>query len=386
MSENFFEQAQEILPRLSAWRRHLHQHPELGFEEHATQAYLIDELRDMGHRPRPLGGTGVVCDIGQGAPVVMLRADIDGLPLQETSEASYKSSVPGVMHACGHDGHTAILLGVARLLADQPNIPGTLRLAFQPAEERHPGGALNLIRDGVLDGVSRVIGLHLQSLLPAGQAGARVGIQSANSDRFRIVVEGRGGHASAPHLVLDPVPVAAELVTALQTIVSRRVDPFATAVVTVGAIHAGTTFNVIPDRAEILGTVRTLEAGVQDLVEARMKTLVAQVCAAHEMEGRLEYMRGYPSVVNTEAETAVLRQQVETIMGSAAWVDLPLRTGGEDFSYYLRERPGVFWRLGAEIPGRRVPHHNGGFDFNEDVMPAGVAVSLATAVEFLKLG
>lgn len=372
-----------LMPDLIRWRRHLHAHPELGYEERETQAFILAELAHMGLDPYPVGGTGVAVDLGESGPRILARADIDALPIDEESEVDYRSTNPGAMHACGHDGHVAMMLGTARMLpALLASQGGRARLIFQPAEERHPGGALNMIKDGVLEGVSRVTGLHLQAELPRGRVGARIGVQSANSDRFQIVIEGRGGHGSAPHHTIDPVPVLGQIINAMQTLVSRMVNPVEAAVVTIGAVQSGSAFNAIPSTAEIKGTVRTFDQDVRNVIEDRLGTLVSRIAEASGAHAQLQYMRGYPSVINTETETRIFRQVVEEYAGPDAWIDIEERMGGEDFSYYLRERPGVFWNLGAMPNSNPYPHHHARFTFDESVMPLGVWLMVQTVLAF----
>lgn len=370
---------QSLLPRLIEWRRHLHQYPELGYEERETQAFIMRQLTDMGLKPYAAGDTGVVVDIGTEGPRVLARADIDALPIDEEADVPYRSQYPGAMHACGHDGHTAMMLGVASILPDlMAKRPARARLIFQPAEERHPGGALKMIRDGVLEDVVRVTGLHLQAEMESGRIGARVGVQSANSDRFLIRIEGQGGHGSAPHATRDPVPVLGQMVTALQTLVSRMVNPIDAAVVTIGAVQAGSAFNAIPSSAEIRGTVRTFRSEVQDHLEEAMTRMVAGIAGASGLEASLSFMRGYPSVVNTAEEQRLLHAVVDQYAGPGTWIEVPERMGGEDFAYYLKERPGVFWNLGAQPHAHPYPHHHGKFTFDESVMPLGVWIMAQT--------
>ncbi len=376
---------QSLLPELVAWRRHLHAHPELGFKEHGTQAFILQALESQGLKPYVAGDTGVTVDIGTSGPLILARADIDALPIDEEADVDYRSQNPGAMHACGHDGHVAMLLGVAKILPDLlATSGGRARLIFQPAEETHPGGALNMIRDGVLEGVSRVTGLHLQAEMPAGRIGARVGVQSANSDRFRILITGRGGHGSAPHNTIDPIPVVGQLISALQTLVSRHVNPTDAAVLTISAVQSGSAFNAIPSTAELKGTVRTFKQTVRDSLEAAMRTMVEATATASGAIGTLDYMRGYPSVVNTEPEWNVFRSVVDEYAGPGAWLDVDERMGGEDFSYYLRERPGVFWNLGAQAGPNPYPHHHGRFTWDETVMPLGTWIMARTIMAYAK--
>lgn len=377
------EHIQSLLPELVAWRRHLHAHPELGYEEYKTQAFIMKTLESQGLKPYAAGDTGVAVDIGASGPLVLARADIDALPIDEEADVEYRSQNPGAMHACGHDGHVAMMLGVAKILPELlAQSGGRARLIFQPAEEKHPGGALKMIRDGVLDGVSRVTGLHLQAEMPRGRIGARIGVQSANSDRFRILIEGRGGHGSAPHHTIDPIPVAGQLIGALQTLVSRHVNPTDAAVVTISAIQSGSAFNAIPSAAELKGTVRTFKQEVRDSLEGAMRTMVEATAAASGARAELDYMRGYPSVVNTEPEWRLFRAVVDEYAGPDAWMDIDERMGGEDFSYYLQERPGVFWNLGAQIGPNPYPHHHGRFTWDEAVMPLGLFIMARTIMAY----
>lgn len=380
------EKSHRMQPELTAWRRHLHQHPELSFEEHLTQQYILDALTEMGLDPRPIGGTGVVADLGEGPGGVAIRADIDALPLTEESTADYASQNPGVMHACGHDGHTAVLLGVARLLAEQVgSLPGHIRLMFQPAEEKIPGGARDLVRDGVLDGIDRVVGLHLSSDMPTGYAGAVVGAQTANADSFTIVVEGRGGHGAQPEAAVDAVVVGAQLVGALQTIVSRSLPPRSPAVVTVGMFQAGSNFNIIAPRATLKGTVRTFSAEDRELVKRRMAELAQHVSQAYGASVHIDYQDGYPSVINAPAETAITHAVIRRILGEDALVPLEPIMAGEDFSYYQQQCPGTFLMLGCGNPevGADYPHHHPRFTLDEEALPLGVALLAETALEFL---
>lgn len=377
--------AQVLAPDLSQWRRDLHGIPELAFEERETQAYLRRELEAMGLAPRDVAGTGLAVDLGPGPRRILIRADIDGLPVEEATGAPYRSRHTGVMHACGHDAHMAVALGTARLLAEwvrssDGSVPAGVgfRVIFQPSEERHPGGAPAMIEGGVLDGVTHVLGCHVRAGLPTGQFGSRVGVQTANSDRFTVEIRGRGGHGSAPHTTVDPMPAACEAVLALQTVVSRRVNPREAAVVTVSTIQGGQAPNVIADTVTFGGTVRTLDPGVQDLVERSITEVVTHVAQAHGAHATARYVRGYPSLVSTEAEVATVRDVVRDLFGAHAWREIEIGMGGEDFSYYLRERPGVFWILGTRKEGSG-GHHSATFDLDEAALPGGVAVMTESA-------
>jgi amidohydrolase len=382
------EAASCLLPRMIAWRRHLHQYPELGFEEYGTQEYLLSELQGLGvpaSAVSKVAGTGVLVDLGGRDATVLVRADIDALPIQEETGLPFESSVAGVMHACGHDGHAAMLLGVAALaqagaLGPRPG----LRLVFQPAEERAPGGALQVIEDGALDGITHAIGCHLGSERQLGFVGARSGAANASTARVRIVVEGRGGHGSRPHETIDPVPVLATIVTALQTVVSRNVSPSESAVVSVGYMAAGSVSNVIPDRGELRATVRTFSDRVQDLIEARLRALVENIAEGFGASAVFTFSRGYPAVVNSESEVDVLRTTVAEISGSLSWQDPERSLGGEDFAYYLQRCTGVFWHLGARLAGPHRAHHSATFDFDEVILAPGAALLALVAARMAR--
>lgn len=383
---SFLQEAQALLPQLVQWRRHIHQHPELSFEEQATQRYILDELTAMGLAPKTIGGTGVVVDIGHGPRTIAIRADIDALPLTEESGLPFASSTTGVMHACGHDGHAAILLGVAKILVgQQSSLPGRMRLMFQPAEEKIPGGAQLLIADGILNEVDRVLGLHLSSDLETGQAGAVMGAQTANADSFTITIEGRGGHGSQPELSVDPVVIAAEMVLALQTIVSRNVSPRSPAVLTVGTIQSGSNFNIIAPRATLTGTVRTFSDTDRGVIQQRMQTLVHHVASAHDASAQLDYLEGYPSIDNTPLETEITYEVIRHVLGAGGLVPITPLMAGEDFSYYQRVCPGTFLMLGCGnvASGARFPHHHPQFTLDEDALPFGTAILVETALQLL---
>lgn len=351
-------------------RRNLHQIPELEHEEHETQAYLRDALSQGGLDAHTVAKTGLMVEIPGRAPGarVAVRAEMDGLPLGEDTEIAFRSRHPGRMHACGHDGHMAMALAVARRFQANPPQKGSVRFLFQPAEEQHPGGALDMIADGCLDGVDRIIGLHLQSPMPTGQAVLHAGAMMANSDRFRIVIHGRGGHASEPEATQDAVLIGSQLVAQLQTIVSRRVPATDPAVVTCGAFHAGSAANIIADTAEILGTVRTLSAQVQSQIAEEIQHMASTVAALYGAQAEVSYTPGYPAVINN-AEVANL--WASSLDGAIQLVDHPPIMGGEDFSHYLNRIPGAFLLLGAR-PQQYFPHHSPHFTIDEDALPIGV--------------
>jgi amidohydrolase len=361
---------------LVRWRRDLHQIPELGHEETKTAAYLVEALQGMGLAPRQVTATGLMADIvgDEPGPTVAVRADMDGLPVDEDSGEPFRSQHPGRMHACGHDGHMAIVLGVAATLAERRHFPGRVRILFQPSEERPPGGAPQLIAAGCLDGVDAVLGLHIWNSLPVGTASLEPGVVMANADAFRIAVTGRGGHGSEPHNARDAVFIAAAIVTNLQAVVSRYTNPLRPAVVTCGAIHAGTAFNIIAETAEILGTVRTLDDETKAAVRERLELVAGHTAAMYGATAVAEYQDGYPAVRNHPDVTRVWRA---ALADRVTLVPSEPSLGGEDFAYYLHHRPGAFLFLGAAPRGDVYPHHSPHFRFDEAALPIGVDALLA---------
>ncbi|MDH7568295.1 MAG: M20 family metallopeptidase [Armatimonadota bacterium] len=372
--------------RAVALRHELHAWPELAFEERRTAALVAERLRALGALVREgIGGTGVVGLI-QGAspgPVVALRADMDALPIEEQTGAPYRSRIDGKMHACGHDGHTALLLGVAEVLARlRRELPGTVKLLFQPAEERG-GGAGRLVAAGVLrdPDVAVIVALHAWPDLHAGQIGLRAGPILASVDTFRIAVQGSGGHGAHPDRCVDPVLVAARVVDALQSIVSREVNPLAPAVVTVGSIQGGTAANIIPDTVKLEGTVRTLNEETRRLVREALIRLVHGVAAAHGATAEVEYRADLPVTVNDAEVTAFLRTLAGEVLGAPNVVEIPEPSlGGEDFSLYLQHVPGAMVRLGVG-PGRP-GLHSSGFDFNDEALEPGMLLLAMVALRY----
>jgi amidohydrolase len=362
-----------------AWRRDFHEHPELLYDTHRTAGVVADKLREFGCDEviTGIGQTGVVGVIrGQSdrlGRVIGLRADMDALPIEEATDVPYRSRTPGKMHACGHDGHTAMLLGAAKYLCETRNFDGTTVVIFQPAEEGGAGAAA-MIRDGLMErfGIQEVYGMHNMPGIPVGRFAIRPGAMMAAADRFTLTVEGRGGHAARPHDCVDPVVVSAHLITALQTVASRNVDPLESAVVSVCSVRAGDAFNVIPQSATLLGTVRTLSAAVQDLCETRIRALAEHVGAAFGASIRVEYARGYPVTMNEPSRTAFMTQAARAVAGEAG-VDLtiPPLMGAEDFSFMLEERPGAYIFVGN---GDTAGVHHPAYDFNDEATPYGVSL------------
>ena len=368
-----------LADEVAAWRRDFHENPEILFEVHRTAGIVADKLKEFGcdEVVTGIGRTGVVGVIrgkanGSGR-TIGIRADMDALPIEEATDLPYKSKVPGKMHACGHDGHTAMLLGAAKYLAETRNFDGTAIMIFQPAEEGGGGGA-EMCKDGLMErfGVQEVYGLHNMPGVPLGNFAIRPGPMMAAADRFDILVEGKGGHAARPHECVDTLLVATQFVGAVQSIVSRNVDPLESAVVSVCALHAGDTYNVIPQTAKIMGTVRTLTPAVRDLVEERFKAVVAAVAATYGATAQVDYRRGYPVTFNHPEQTAFMAKVAAEIGGEQA-VDTTVAPlmGAEDFSYMLEERPGAYIFLGN---GDTAGVHHPKYDFNDAAIPYGVSL------------
>ena len=374
---------------LTDWRRYLHANPEISFEEYQTTEWLAGKLEEWGisyARKTPTGLVGIV-EGNRPGKTIAVRADIDALPIEELNTFAFKSQRPGAMHACGHDGHTAILLGLARFLSQNRDFPGRIKLLFQPAEEKPPGGAQQFIAAGYLDDVDAAIGLHLISDIPTGRAGICEGPMMANSDNFVAVIQGKGGHGASPHETVDAVTVACNAVMNLQTIVSRKVDPKRPAVVTVGSIHAGTAANVIADSAELKGTVRSFHDDVRQLLHDEIKRTLEATCAIYGATVDFQYTWGYPACVNHPEITEVMRQAArETVGAENLLVQEPVM-GGEDFAYYGTKVPAAFLFLGCRNSsiGSDFPHHHPRFTIDEAALPQGMELLGRAAFKLLGL-
>jgi amidohydrolase len=370
----------DLQPDIQAWRRDIHEHPELLYDVHRTAAFVADRLREFGcdEVATGLGRTGVVGVIKGRKPagesdikVIGLRADMDALPIEEATELAYASKTPGKMHACGHDGHTAMLLGAARYLAETRNFAGDAVVIFQPAEEGGAGAAA-MIKDGLMDrfAIDQVYGMHNGPGIPIGSFAIRSGPIMAATDSIDIRIQGLGGHAARPHLCIDSVLVGAQLVTALQSIVSRTVDPLESAVISMCEFHAGNARNVIPQTAELKGTVRTLTAKVREMVEKRVREVVAGLAQMTGAEIELVYDRGYPVAVNHALQTDVARRVAEEIAGDANVHEIAPQMGAEDFAYMLESRPGAFIFCGN---GDSAGLHHPAYNFNDDAIVFGTS-------------
>jgi amidohydrolase len=366
---------------LVAVRRHLHAHPETGFEEHETTSYLEKRLRDVGLDPRRLPtGTGLVVEVGSGDPVVVLRADIDALPLPDLKDVPYASTRPGVCHACGHDVHMTVLLGVALALADAGDLAGTVRCVFQPAEEKTPGGGLEVVKAGVLDGATRAFALHCDPSVPVGQIGLRTGAITAAADHVEVTLTGPGGHTARPHLTVDLVDALGRLITEVPGLLSRQVDPRAGMSLVWGAVEAGVAANAIPQRGVLRGTLRVLDRSAWEGAETLVRTLVERIAATTGAAVGIDYVRGVPPVVNDAATVAFLRSAALSVVGADDVVLSPQSMGGEDFGWFADRLPIALARLGTHGDGEPLDLHRGTFDVDERAIGVGVRLMARTAL------
>lgn len=383
MIDRIREQAAALLPGLISIRRHLHAHPELSYQEHETAAFVAAKLEQYGIPCRQgIGGTGIVALIegnNPGKKCIALRADMDALPIQEENEVPYRSQHAGVMHACGHDVHTACLLGAASILQQHRTaFEGTIKLIFQPGEEKSPGGASLMIKDGVLQDPApqAIFGLHVYPQLPAGMAGFREGRYMASADEIYITIKGKGGHAALPQQTVDPIAIAAMVVTGLQQVVSRKSDPLSPSVLTFGKIAGGSTTNVIPDQVELAGTLRTFDETWRREAIGWIRIMTAQLCAAYGATAVIDIPDGYPSLYNDPATTAKARSYAQEFLGSDQVAALDMRMGAEDFSFYTQHTKGCFFRIGTNRNNEHytLPVHNARFDINEDALQTGAGL------------
>lgn len=388
--DKLYQYLDELNEEMIEIRRHLHQHPELSFEEVETPKLIAHFHEKLGHEVRTnVGGRGVVATLkgGKPGPTVALRADFDALPIQEENEFSFKSKVDGVMHACGHDGHTAALLGLAKALNRMKDeLEGNVVFIHQHAEELPPGGAIAMIEDGCLDGVDVIFGTHLWATVPVGTIGYRVGPFMAAPDRFDIKIQGYGGHGSQPELTKDSIVIGGQLINNLQQIVSRRVSPLESAVVSVCSFEAKNPYNIIADSATLTGTVRTFSEDVREFVEKEIERIVKGTCLVSDADYTYTYSKGYPATVNHKEETEFLANIAETVPNVSSVIEHDLIMGGEDFSYYLQYVKGSFFMTGAEIAGREktYPHHHPKFDFDEKALIIAAQVLGTATLQYMK--
>ena len=387
----------DLQPSLIQWRRDFHRFPELGFQEKRTSTAIAEKLTAWGiPHQTAIAQTGIVATItgrkasqGQGKhKVLAIRADMDALPIQEENIVSYKSQIENMMHACGHDGHTAIALGTAKYLWEhRADFSGTVKIIFQPAEEG-PGGAKPMIEAGVLENpqVDALIGLHLWNNLPLGTVGVRSGALMAATEYFHCKITGRGGHGALPHQTIDSILVTAQVVNSIHTIVSRNVSPLEAAVISIGEFHAGSAVNVIADSARISGTVRYFNPEVGAKLATRMEEVIAGICAAHGASYDLQYHKLYPAVINDYAIAELVRSVAETVIETPTGIVPECQTmGGEDVSFFLEAVPGCYFFLGSANPdkGLAYPHHHPRFNFDETALATGVEIFARCVEKFL---
>jgi len=362
------------------WRRDFHEYPELAFKEHRTGDVILKELRSMGMEPKErVGKTGVTADLQFGdGPMIGLRADMDALPIKETSGLDFSSKNEGVMHACGHDGHMAMLLGAAKVLSDnERSYNGSIRFIFQPAEEGE-GGARYMIDDGCLDGVDEIYGIHVWNYQPVGEVGVKDGPVLAAADMFDIKIKGIGGHGAAPQGTVDAVVVASHLVQAFQTIVSRNTNPLESTVVSIGKINGGHNFNIIADEVSLSGTARAYTEKNRNLIKQRMKEIIDGVSKTYDAEILLDYKDGYPPTINHPEPTKKVLQAATQVVGDNAAAPY-LSMGGEDFAYYLQKKPGCFFFVGSAPNEKELfetPHHCSHFNMDEKALLIGSSIYL----------
>jgi amidohydrolase len=383
------EDVRAVAGDVVAIRRDVHRHPEMGFKEARTADLIERKLKSLGIEARRIAGTGILGTIRGAKPgrTMLLRADIDALPVVELNEVPYRSAVEGVMHACGHDGHVATALGAAAVLMKRRDrLAGTIKLMFQPAEEG-PGGAEPMIEAGILEKpkVDAAFAMHMWNDLAVGLIGARAGPVFASADEYTVRIHGKGGHGAAPHQTIDPVVVAAHVTLALQVIVSRKTHPLKSAVVTVGQIHGGVRHNIISDTATLNGTCRALEKPVRAMIQKEIRAIAKGVAGAFGAKAEVEWRPGYPPTVNDAAMTKLVRAAAAEVVGEKNVVAQDITMGAEDMSYVLEKVPGCYWLLGSANPkkGLDYPHHSARFDFDEESLPIGVQVWAKIAERFL---
>ncbi|WP_199884069.1 M20 metallopeptidase family protein [Anaerosinus massiliensis] len=364
-------------------RRYFHMHPEISAHEYNTQKKIIEELTKLGLTPEVKANTGVIAELKGAFPgkTIAIRADIDALPIVDTCNTEYQSQNHGACHACGHDGHMAILFGTIKMLVDlQAELAGTYRFIFQPNEEEFPSGAKAMIQADALKNVDAIIGAHIWQPIPLGTIGISYGNLMAAPDKFKITIKGKGGHGSMPHQTVDPILITAQIVTALNTIVSRTIDPLDLAVVSVGAIHAGNVFNIIPETATIEGTVRTFRPEVRKIVFSRIEEITQGICLANQASYDLETLLGHPAVVNHEPYAKMIESSVAACGNDLKAEIIPPVMCGEDFSYYLQEVPGAFFFIGTGTDKMQYPHHHSKFDMDESCLLHGMEVMARSAL------
>ncbi|MBX3015051.1 MAG: amidohydrolase [Caldilineaceae bacterium] len=387
--EFMLKQAEEIREQLVAWRRDIHAHPELSFQEHRTARLVADTLEGLGIEAQTgVAKTGVVGYLGEGTPVTGIRADMDALPILEANAVPYVSQNPGAMHACGHDAHTAMLLGVAKLLAEMPDRPaGQIRFLFQPSEEasddENKSGGIRMVEEKALDGLDAVIALHVASEEPAGTISINSGYITAAEDSFYITLTGTGGHGAYPHQTVDPIFILPQVLNSINGIRARRMDPTKAGTISIGTVHAGTATNIIPAKVEISGTIRTFDEETRTLAKQELEN-VLQVARALGGDYTLRIRAGYPSTYNAPEVAELIEKAATDLLGADQLLPPKAGMGAEDFSYMTQKAPGAMFMLGAKYDDKSRPHHTPVFDISEDALPVGTAVLAEVTCRLLR--
>lgn len=379
------KEARELQGRLVEWRRDFHRHPEIAFQEKRTGAKISEYLQRLNIPWARTAGTGVL-GVLKGIPggkTVALRADMDALPLEEEGDKSYISRNPGAAHACGHDGHMSVLMGVAELLRRRrTHFKGNVVFLFQPAEERSPGGAVKMVAEGALEGVDAIFGMHFWQPMETGTVGLVKGPMMAQTDDFKITIRGKGGHGAMPHQAVDTILAAAQTIINMQSVVSRSVDPLKPAVLSFGTVQGGTVFNIIPAEVTLSGTVRTLDPEVKDLVEKRLREISRDTAISFGAEADVEYFPGFPTLFNDPAMSELALDSARRFLGEDRIREIDPVMGGEDFAYYLQKVPGAFFFFGAG-DGNPFPHHHPRFDMDEAALCEAAELMTRIALDFL---
>ncbi|HTN16528.1 MAG TPA: M20 family metallopeptidase [Chitinophagaceae bacterium] len=392
MIETIRQKARELFPELQRIRHHIHAHPELSFQEFETASFVAAELDRIGvSYTKGIAGTGIVALIegrNPGKKCLAIRAELDALPITEQNNTAYTSVNEGVMHACGHDVHTACLLGLAQIThALRDNWEGTLKLIFQPGEEMHPGGGSMMIAEGVLQApaVDAILALHVYPHLPAGVVGFRGGQYMASTDEIHITIEGKGGHAALPHQTIDPIAISAQVIVALQQVISRRSNPIIPSVLSFGKIAGGTVNNVIPDTVELAGTLRTMDEGWRAEAHQLIRDVVTNTCSSFGAKAHIDIPKGYPSLFNDEQLTAQIRSFAADFLGTEHVRQLSLRMTADDFAFYSHAVPGCYFRLGTNTNNERhtTSVHNARFDIDESALETGAGLMSYAALSYL---
>lgn len=386
MIEGLKKDIEELSPRLIEWRRDFHRHPEIAYKENRTSAVIRKFLEGIGIPVSTCAHTGLrgVLEGKPGGNTVALRADMDALPLKEEGKKEYISKNPEATHACGHDGHMAILMGVSKLISQRKDqFKGRIVFLFQPAEERIPGGAKRMIEEGALEGVDAIFGLHLWQPLPTGSVGIVKEAMMAQPDKFSILVKGKGGHGSMPQATVDPILVASHLVANIQSIVSRNVDPLKPVVVSFGTIEGGTIYNVIPNNVSLTGTVRTFDSSLQTLAVRRLREITEETCKAFGATSEFKYEKGYTPLINDSAMADFVLEMTKKTLGEENIKTIDPVMGGEDFAYFLQKVPGAFFFFGMG-DGMEFSHHHPAFDLDERALPQAVLLMASLVLEYLQ--